>query len=146
MDGARVEAIIDGDVAGERIVDALLGFDRHHHAPAGHVFGPLDGVDPDIGAAVDRDHPVAVVAPAQIEQPEQQIDLVRVVRGRLQELKAGAEADARFGHVAVEPVHDQRAVIGRRGDECDFSRLIRHGGSLAARSGAIQPMNGLTWD
>ncbi len=47
------------------------------------MLGPFDGVDPDIGAAVDGNDLIAVTAPAQIEQREQQIDLVRVVLGGL---------------------------------------------------------------
>ena len=63
-----------------------------HYAPAGHVFGPFDGVHADIGAAIDGDDAVAVVAAAQIEQHKQQRDFVRIVSGILEQLEADAEA------------------------------------------------------
>ena len=68
MDRAGVEAIVDRQIAGERIVDALLRLDGDDDAPAGHVLGPFDAVHADIGAAIDGDDPGAVIAVAQIEQ------------------------------------------------------------------------------
>ena len=44
---------------------ALLRFERQHLAPAGHELGPLDSEHPDVGAAVDCNHPVAEMLPPQ---------------------------------------------------------------------------------
>ena len=67
VDGAGIEAVVDRDIAGQRTVDALLGLERQHDAPAGHVLRPFDGVHADIGAAIDRDDAVAMMLPAQVE-------------------------------------------------------------------------------
>ena len=58
------------------------------------MLGPLDGVNPEIGAAIDRDHAVAVIFAAQIEQGEQRGDLLRIVRSLVEELKTSAEGAA----------------------------------------------------
>ena len=79
VDGAGVEAIVDREIAGQRIVDAFLRFDGDDHAPAGHVLGPLDAMHPDIGAAIDGDQSVAMAAAAQIEKAEQERDIGRIV-------------------------------------------------------------------
>ncbi len=126
VDSAGIEAIVDRDVTGECIVDALLGFEGQHHAPAGHVLGPLDGVDADIGAAVDRDNAVAVMLAAYIKQFEHQVDFGRIIRGCVQELKADAICVGRSGEMLVKSVQNERAVVGSRGDECDLARRLWH--------------------
>ena len=134
VNGAGVEAIVDRDIAGQRIVDALLGLDRQHGAPGGHVFRPLDGVDPDIGAAIDRHHAVAVALAAQIQRAEQQIDFVGIVVGVLQELEADAVACIAVDDHLIEPVHDEGAVIGRGGDEGELAGRFGHGGRARRRT------------
>ena len=59
------------DVAGERVVDALLRFDRYDRAPAGHGDGPFDGVGADIGAAIDGDDALAMQA---CRRPSDQVE------------------------------------------------------------------------
>ena len=71
VDGAGVEAIVDREIAGERVIDALLRLDGDDHAPAGHVPRPFDGVHADIGAAIDGDDAVAITASAQVQEREQ---------------------------------------------------------------------------
>src|ERR1700733_15719998 len=51
VNGTGVEAIVDRQIAGKRIVDALLRLDGDDDAPAGHVPGPFDAMHADIGAA-----------------------------------------------------------------------------------------------
>ena len=115
-------------------VDALLGFDRQHGAPGGHMFRPLDGVDPDIGAAIDRHYAVAVALPAQIQRSQQQIDFIGIVVGVLQELKADAVAFIAVDDHLIEPIHDKGAVIGRGDDEGERARRIGHGGRARRRT------------
>src|SRR5271169_2635504 len=125
MNDAGIEAIVDRDVAGERVIDALWSFERQHHAPAGHVLRPLDSVNAEIGAAVDGDDAVAVILAAQIEDAQHQADLVRVVRGLVEKLEAGAVGAPGSG-MLVEPVQDHGAVIGRRGDESERALRLWH--------------------
>ena len=121
VDDAGIEAIVDRDVAGQRIIDALLGLERQHDAPAGHMLGPLDGMDAEIGAAVDRDDAVAIIPGGADRACSQQSDLVRVVRGLVEELKSGAVGHVGPDDVLIEPVHDEGAVIRRRGDQGELA-------------------------
>ena len=112
MHRERVEAVVDGDVAGQRIVDALLRLDREHGSPARHHLRPFDGVHADIGAAIDTDDAVAVMLAAQREQVERELDLAGIEARGFQDLEADAIAPVLIDHPVVEPVHDQGAVIG----------------------------------
>ena len=67
------------------------------------MFRPLDGVDPDIGAAIDCHHAVAVALTAQVQRAEQQIDFVGVVVGVLQELETDAVACIAVDDHLIEP-------------------------------------------
>ncbi len=107
-----VEAVVDRDVAGERIIDPLLGFDRQHRAPSGHELGPFDGVDTDIGAAIDRDDAVTMMLAAKHEQVGHQLDLGGIEAGLFQDLEAHAVAAIGVDHAIVETVDDHGPVIG----------------------------------
>ena len=79
--------------------------------PAGHVLGPFDGVNAEVGAAIDCDNAVAIVRAAQIEQFKQQRDFVRIVGSPAQKLVTNAESI--FANpVLIEAVYDHGAVIG----------------------------------
>ena len=91
------------------------------------MFRPFDGMDFDIGAAIDRHHAVAIALPAQIQRAEQQIDFIGVEVGVLQKLEADAEARVAADDHLIEPVHDEGAVIGRGGDESKLARRFGHG-------------------
>jgi hypothetical protein len=58
---------------------------------------PLDGVDGDIGAAVDRHHAVAVKAPALLDQLQRQFELDQIIATRFEQPKADALARRSFG-------------------------------------------------
>ena len=72
--GLGVEAVVQRDVTGYRVKQSLLCFERGHPAPSGHVPRPLDGLDADVRAAIEREHAVSVVLPAQIDQIEDAAD------------------------------------------------------------------------
>ncbi len=127
IEGTGIEAIVDRDIAGKRVEDTFLGLDRQHHAPAGHVLGPLDGVHPDIGAAVDGDDAIAVTAAAQIEHLQHQIDFDRIVEPVFEKLQADPAAHIGLLHQLIEAIDDQGAVVGRGGDERELARQLRHG-------------------
>lgn len=127
MNGARIEAVVDRDIAGERIVDAFLGLEREHLAPAVHVLCAFDGLHADVGAAVDHDGSVAIMLPTQIQQFQQNINLGQIVEICLEELKIDAIGSAGFDLVAIESIDDHRAVLSRSDDEREFSWRIWHG-------------------
>jgi autotransporter passenger strand-loop-strand repeat protein len=54
QDGASIEAVVDSDITGQGVVDALLRFDSNHRPPAGHCARPFQGEYADIGAAINR--------------------------------------------------------------------------------------------
>ena len=137
MDGMGVEAVVDRDVAGECVVDPLLRLDRDHGAPAGHAFCPFHGVYADVGAAIRRDDAVAEVLASQCEQPHGGGAFLWLVTGILQQEVADAEAGSGVDQAVVEPVHDQRAVVGRCQDEGDLARRIRHGHFAGCAIGTI---------
>ena len=107
-----VEAIIDRDIAGQRIIDALLCFDGEHRSPTRHCGGPLDGMNTDIGAAIERHDAVAVMLAAKAEQIDRQLDFRRVERGGLEDLKTDAVAALRIDHAVVKPIDDHGSMIG----------------------------------
>ncbi|CCE01876.1 conserved hypothetical protein [Bradyrhizobium sp. STM 3809] len=111
MDGDRVEAVVDRDVAGESIIDPLLRLDRQHRSPAGHRLGPFDRVHADIGPAIDRHGAVAMVLAAHREHAHRELHLARIEGSRIQDLVADAIASVGIDHAVVEPVDDHRAVI-----------------------------------
>ncbi len=104
MVNPRIEAVVDRDIAGKRVVDAFLRLEGQYRAPAGHVLGPFDGMDPDIGAAIDGRDAVAITDPAQIERMDEQIDFIGVITAPLQELQADTAALVGIGQVLIEPV------------------------------------------
>jgi hypothetical protein len=83
-----------------------------HHAPAGHVPGPLYRMDTDIGAAIDGDDTVAVITAPQIEERQQRRDIARVVACSFKQLVADAEAGVVGQAVFVESIDDHGAVLG----------------------------------
>lgn len=112
MHRVRIKTVVDCDIAGERVIDALLRLDCQHRAPSGHRTRPLDRVDADIGAAVDRHDAIAIMPSANSEQIDRKLHFVRVEAGLLQDLEADAVTLRRIDHVAVESIDDHRAVIG----------------------------------
>jgi len=80
----------------QRIVDALLRLDRNDGTPAGHRGRPLDRVDPDIGAAIDRHHAVAMMAPTQFEQLHRDLDFPADRRRRPRESGSRRRSRVRY--------------------------------------------------
>lgn len=123
--GDGVEAVVERDVTGERVVDALLRFNRYDRAPAGHGDGPFDGVGADIGAAVDGDDALAMRLPPPLDQVEGELDVDGVGGGGFQQqlTDAAPAAGTRFAHATapcagirlvhaiVETIGDHRAVM-----------------------------------
>ncbi len=136
MHGDGVEAVVDRDVAGERVVDALLWLDGDDRAPAGHRCGPFDGVHPDIGAAVDGDDTVAMHLPPNFNQLEGELDVDGVDGGGFQQLVTDADrrVGIRFADAIVEPVGDHRAVIGRGQHEGKLASDVAHKNLLRERA------------
>lgn len=52
--GSGVEAVVDRDVARQRVVDARLHLERMNLSPAIHMTRPLDGMNPDIGTTIQH--------------------------------------------------------------------------------------------
>jgi hypothetical protein len=137
--GDGVEAVVERDVTGERVVDALLRFNRYDRAPAGHGDGPFDGVGADIGAAVDGDD-LAMRLPPPLDQVEGELDVDGVGGGGFQQqlTDAAPAAGTRFAHATapcagirlvhaiVETVGDHRAVIGCGQHEGKLASDIAH--------------------
>jgi hypothetical protein len=100
--GDGVEAVVERDVTGERVVDALLRFNRYDRAPAGHGDGPFDGVGADIGAAVDGDD-LAMRLPPPLDQVEGELDVDGVGGGGFQQqlTDAAPAAGTRFAHATA---------------------------------------------
>ena len=119
MQRLGVEAVVERDIAGERVIDPLLRLDRDDAAPPGHVARPLDGVNADIGAAIDDPHAVAKQPAALVEEKRAEIDLFRLECGKFQRLRADAIEIAVGQPVFVETVEDQRPVARRSEDERD---------------------------
>src|SRR5947208_2006164 len=68
MDRPGIEAVIDRDVPGQGIENSFLRFDCQNRPPSCHCLGPLDRMDADIGAAIDRDDAVAKMLTPHPEQ------------------------------------------------------------------------------
>ena len=84
-------------------------------------------MDADIGAAIDRGHPGAVILPAKIEQPQHRLYLRHVVGRVFQYLVADADAGIVAGQPVVKTVDDHRAVVRRGEDEGDLTAVTGHG-------------------
>ena len=133
-DGARVEAVVERDIAGQRVEDALLRLDRDHRAPTGHRPRPFQRVHADIGAAVDRDHPVAEMRSPCREQARCDTDLEWFVDGVDQQLVADP-VSAFAGAVVVKSIENHRAVLGRGQHEADLpGRVGHHHGPFCRRA------------
>lgn len=128
---ARVEAVVDGDVAGEGVVDPLLRLDRDHLAPAVHAFRPFDRVHADIGAATERDDAVAEVLAPQAEQRQRHLDLGGIERRGLEDLETDADAVVLVHHPVVEAVDDHAAVVRCSEDEGDLALGIGHADGIS---------------
>jgi hypothetical protein len=126
VDGAGIEAVVDRDVARERIINSLLGFDREDPAPSGHVLCPLDRVHTDICAAVDGDNAISVIVTTQIKQLEDHLDFARIMGAALQQLKSNPVRSVGSDYVIVKPIHNESTVVGCRGYESNFSRRVLH--------------------
>ena len=124
--GERIEAIVDGDVAGQRVINPLLRLDRDHRAPARHCGRPFDRVHADIGAAVDRDHAVTMVLAPQGQQFERNLDFAGIERGRVEDLKSHAIAAVGGDHAIIETIDNHRSMAGRGHDKGQLLPRDRH--------------------
>jgi hypothetical protein len=109
--GDRIEAVVDGNIAGERVVNPLLSLDGDDRSPAGHGNRPLDRMHADVGAAVDRHHAVAVMVTPYLQKLDDELDFSWVEGSVFQELIADADFLARRGHMAVEAIDDHRPMV-----------------------------------
>src|SRR6185312_14941905 len=125
VNGDGVEAVVERDIAGERVIDALLGLDGDDLAPAGHGGRPFQRVYADISAAVDADDAVAVELAPQHQQFHGQFALDGVVRALIEDLEADAGADI-VDHTVVETVDDHRAVVRRSEHEDELACGLKH--------------------
>ena len=112
MQSYRVEAVVDGDIACESVVDAFLRLDGQHRSPTGHGGRPLDRVHADVGAAIDRHHAVAVMASTSAEKLNRQFDFGRIEARCFEDLVADPKAAFGIDHPIIETINDHRAVVG----------------------------------
>jgi hypothetical protein len=138
MDRTGVVAVGECDVPGQRVVDALLRFDREHVAPACHVLRPCDGEHADIRADIQRLHTVTEMLAPQVEQRRRKVDLVGLVTGVFEQLNADAEGRPGWRHLEVETVDDHCAVVGRSQNEADTVMAFRHFDTLLQRNISAQ--------
>jgi hypothetical protein len=108
-----VETVVDRNITGQSIENALLRFDGKHGSPSRHRSRPLDRVDTYIGAAVDGYDAVAVMAATKVDQVERHFDLVEIKACGLKDLKADTIATLGINHAVVKSVDDHRSVLGR---------------------------------
>ena len=146
MHGDGVKAVVERDVTGERVVDALLRFDRYDRAPAGHGDGPFDGVGADIGAAVDGDDAVSMDLVPSFDQMQRELHFDGVVRAAFQHLVTdpGSRLGIRLVHAIVETVGDHRAVIGCGQHEGKLASDVAHETPQTATGAATGPRERIT--
>ena len=123
----------------------FLRLDGDDDAPAGHVPRPLDAVDADVGAAIDRDDAVAIAAAAQIEQREQQCNVGRIVGGVLEELETDTEAGIVRPPIFVKAIDDHRAMFGRGQDKRELTRWIGHWAGAASADALLTAANHIAY-
>src|SRR5262249_66929 len=85
-----------------------------------------DRVHADIGAAIDRDHAVAVTLAAQLEYFQHQADFIGIVSRVFQKLSPDPVSLVGPGCHLIETIDDQRTLLGGGGDESQLARGVRH--------------------
>src|SRR5216683_3639042 len=92
-------------------------------------------MNPDIGAAIDRDDAVAEMLTPQAQQTCHQGDFLARVGRRSEDLIADAKSRPVLVDVTVEAIDDQRAVIRGGEDKRNRSVRVTHRNLLGGRAG-----------
>jgi hypothetical protein len=124
---AGIQAVVQGDVAGQGVKQDLLGLEGDDIPPTRRVPRPLNGVHADVGAAVDGDHAVAEMPAAAVEQGQGEAHLFFVETRSVEDLEPDAVAAGGIGHLVIIAIDDHDAMVARGQDEGDRTWWKGHG-------------------
>lgn len=112
--GPRIEAVVEREIAGQRVVDDLLRLETQHASPTVHVTRPFHGMHADIRAAVYGEYAVTEITTTQREKREHELHFLRIKAGLAEDLMPDAVGVVRYGvlhGVEVVAIDDQRAMV-----------------------------------
>jgi hypothetical protein len=91
-----------------------------------HGPGALDGVNPDVGTAVERYHAVAKIFAASLQQSDEETHFVGIVTPGFENMMAHSPEVPRTVRAIVVSIYDHGSMIGRNQHEWQRPLDTRH--------------------